>query len=225
MNASPPLGSERDFGEARLAMVETQLRSRGMRDPRVLAVMAEVPRERFVAPEAARWAYDDRPLPTRDGQTISQPWIVARMLELAELHEGHRVLEVGTGSGYQTMLLARLVREVVSVESNHSLAEDAARRLRELGVRNVRVHCGDGSIGWRAEGPYARVLAAAAAPHVPEAFFEQLEADGVVVLPVGSRDVQRLEVWRHIAGRRTRELHETCRFVPLIGREAWPGSP
>lgn len=205
-------------------MVDGQLRARGIRDVRVLAAMGEVPRHLFVAAADVAAAYEDRPLPTRDGQTISQPWIVARMLELAELREGHRVLEVGTGSGYQTMVLARLVREVVSVESNPRLAEEAAERLRVLGVTNARVRCGDGSIGWQAEGPYARVLAAAAAPRVPEAFFEQLDEDGLVVLPVGSRELQRLEVWRRTHDRRTREIHETCRFVPLVGQEAWRGS-
>jgi protein-L-isoaspartate(D-aspartate) O-methyltransferase len=206
-------------------MVEEQLAGRGIRDRAVLAAMLEVPRHRFVVHEQLGRAYGDHALPSTDGQTISQPWIVARMLELARLHPAAAVLEVGTGTGYQTALLSRLAGHVYSIERVEHLLLEAAARLADLGVANVTLRCGDGSVGWRDFAPYARVLAAAAAPHVPEALLEQLEEGGLLVVPVGGARSQRLEVWRREGARFTGERHGECRFVPLIGQDAWPEDP
>jgi protein-L-isoaspartate(D-aspartate) O-methyltransferase len=221
---APPAGGVEpgDFAAERARMVEEQILARGVRDPRVLAAMREVPRHRFVP--RARWneAYGDWPLPTARGQTISQPYIVARMLELAELEPGHRVLEIGTGSGYQTALLDRLVREVCSVERIHELLQEARERLAAQGATSVRLLEADGTLGWREFAPYDRVLVAAAAPRVPEALKDQLGDRGVLVIPVGGTAIQRLEVWRRTSvGGWQCSRHGECRFVPLLGRDAW----
>ena len=211
-----------EFAAERARMVEQQIVARGVRDPRVLAAMRELPRHLFLQPASWGEAYGDWALPTTCGQTISQPYIVARMLELAEIGPGHRVLEVGTGSGYQTALLSRLAREVCSVERVHELLEAAGRRLEALGAVNVWLREGDGTLGWREFAPYDRVVVAAAAPRVPEAFKEQLGGRGVLVIPVGGASTQRLEVWRRsLAGEWQHSRHGECRFVPLIGRDAW----
>ena len=203
-------------------MVEEQLRARGIRDPRVLAVMGEAPRHRFVGPELNERAYGDWALPSLAGQTISQPFIVARMLELLELAATHRVLEIGTGTGYQTLLLARLAAEVYSVERLASLLEAARERLAALGASNVRLRAGDGSLGWSDFAPYDRVLVAAAAPRVPRALRGQLAERGLLVIPVGGSQFQHLESWRRLPGGRwERRRHGECRFVPLVGRDAW----
>lgn len=212
-----------DFSVARRRMIEEQLLARGIRDPRVLEAMATVPRDRFV--DASLWprAYGDHALPTVEGQTISQPWIVARMLELAELAADQRVLEIGTGSGYQTALLARITERVFSVERVVSLLRAARTRLDQLGIGNVALRHGDGSLGWQEYAPYARVLVTAAAPRVPRALLDQLDERGVLVIPVGGPRLQHLEVWRRAANNRWEHLrHSECRFVPLVGRDAWP---
>jgi protein-L-isoaspartate(D-aspartate) O-methyltransferase len=210
------------FALERQRMVEEQLRARGIRDAHVLAAMADVPRHFFVADALALDAYRDTPLPTEQGQTISQPWIVARMLELAELAPEHRVLEIGTGSGYQTALLARLTREVFSVERVPELLEAARARLVRLGCTNVRLRAGDGSLGWQVFAPYDRVLVAAAAPRVPDALTTQLGERGVLVIPVGGPRFQHLEVWRRLPHQQwEHRRHGECRFVPLLGREGW----
>jgi len=204
-------------------MIDEQLVERGIRDARVLEAMAAVPRERFV--DASLWprAYGDHALPTVEGQTISQPWIVARMLELADLAPEQRVLEIGTGSGYQTALLARLTERVFSVERVASLLRAARARLDQLGIANVALRHGDGSLGWQEFAPYARVLVTAAAPRVPRALLDQLDERGVLVIPVGGPRLQHLEVWRRSAGGAWRHVrHIECRFVPLVGRDAWP---
>jgi protein-L-isoaspartate(D-aspartate) O-methyltransferase len=211
-----------DFAAERARMVEEQIHARGIRDPRVLAAMRELPRHLFVP--RARWseAYGDWPLPTAWGQTISQPYMVARMLELAELEPEHRVLEIGTGSGYQTALLARMVREVCSVERIRGLLEEARERLAVHGLSAVRLLEADGTLGWREFAPYDRVLVAAAAPRVPDALREQLGERGVLVIPVGGASIQRLEVWRRTpVGGWQCNRHGECRFVPLLGRDAW----
>jgi len=172
--------------------------------------------------ELAEFSYEDTPLPIEEGQTISQPYIVARMLELARLDPGHRVLEIGTGSGYQTLLLTRLVERVFSVERVASLLRSAQRRLDEYGVTNVALRHGDGTLGWQEYAPYARVLVAAAAPRVPDALREQLLERGLLVIPVGGADSQYLEVWeRRGPDEWDRQRHGECRFVPLVGRDAW----
>lgn len=219
---SPAGGPGDAFATARRRMVEEQLVARGIREPRVLEAMAEVPRHEFVDPALSARAYGDHALPTVEGQTISQPYIVARMLELAELEPDHRVLEIGTGSGYNTALLARLCARVFSVERVPALSRAAQRRLDGLGVRNVALRHGDGSLGWQEFAPYARVLVAAAAPRVPEALRAQLGERGLLVIPVGGARLQRLETWRRTAsGSWERRRHGECRFVPLVGRDAW----
>ena len=210
------------FSLARRRMVEEQLAGREIRNERVLEVMASVPRHRFVDPAFLTRAYGDHALPTLEGQTISQPWIVARMLELLELEPHHRVLEIGTGTGYQTVLLALLVSRVFSVERVPELLRAARRQLDELAISNVALRHGDGSIGWQEFAPYDRVLVAAAAPHVPEALKNQLAEDGVMVIPVGGSRAQHLEVWRRLPdGRWEHRRRGECRFVPLLGRDAW----
>ncbi|MBI3539116.1 MAG: protein-L-isoaspartate(D-aspartate) O-methyltransferase [Candidatus Eisenbacteria bacterium] len=181
-------------------MVEEQLRERGIRDERVLAAMDDVPRHVFVDPAFVQRAYGDHALPTAEGQTISQPWIVARMLELLEVGPDDRVLEIGTGSGYQTALVARLAANVFSVERVPSLLRAAQQRLTDLGVKNVALRHGDGTLGWQEYAPYARVLVSAAAPRVPEALRAQLAEGGVLVIPVGGPKLQHLEVWRRLPG-------------------------
>ncbi len=205
----------------RLRMVEEQLVARGIRDARVLAAMRAVPRHVFVPEAFTSEAYADSALPTAEGQTVSQPWIVARMLELAELAPGMTVLEVGSGTGYQAALLARLVGHVCTVERLPGLAVTARERLRALGAANVDVRVGDGSLGWQEFAPYASVLAAAAAPHVPEALLRQLADGGVLVVPVGGARGQRLETWRRRGSKYECQRHGECRFVPLIGADAW----
>lgn len=210
------------FAEARRRMVEEQVRARGVRDARVLEVMGTAPRHTFVAPELCDRAYGDHALPSLAGQTISQPYIVARMLELLELAPEHRVLEIGTGTGYQTLLLARLAAEVYSIERVGSLLEAARERLAGLGVTNVHVRAGDGTLGWPEFAPYDRVLVAAAAPRVPEALRQQLGEGGVIVIPVGGQQFQQLETWRRLPGDDwERRRHGECRFVPLVGLDAW----
>jgi protein-L-isoaspartate(D-aspartate) O-methyltransferase len=216
-------GAQDAYAAERARMVEEQIRARGVRAPRVLAVMREVPRHLFLPRALWPEAHGDFALPIACGQTISQPYMVARMLELAEIEPDHRVLEVGTGSGYQTALLARLAREVYSIERLHDLLEEARARVAERGVANVRLREGDGTLGWQAFAPYDRVLVAAAAPRVPEALKEQLGERGVLVIPVGGTTTQRLEVWRHsLAAGWEWKRHGECRFVPLLGHDAWP---
>ena len=222
--AAPDPGDE--LAVARRRMVDEQLARRGIRDARVLAAMAAVPRHRFLDPSLWPRAYGDHALPTVEGQTISQPYIVARMLELAELEPRHRVLEVGTGSGYQTALLARLASRVFSVERVPDLLRAAQARLDQLGVRGVVLRHGDGTLGWQEFAPYARVLVAAAAPRVPDALRAQLEERGVLVIPVGGAQLQHLEVWRRLPGDHwSHTRHGECRFVPLVGRDAWQETP
>ncbi len=214
------------YGVARRRMVEEQLEARGIRDPRVLEAMRSVPRHWFVDPGLAKRAYGDHALPSSEGQTISQPYIVARMLELAQLDPAHRVLEIGTGTGYQTALLARLVDRVFSVERVPELSRVALARLQQLGIRNVAFRHGDGSLGWQEVAPYARVLVTAAAPRVPEALRAQVGEGGLIVIPVGGPHLQHLEVWRRVAGDRwEHHRHGECRFVPLVGRDAWSETP
>jgi protein-L-isoaspartate(D-aspartate) O-methyltransferase len=214
------------FAVARHRMVEEQLIGHGIRERSVLAAMEEIPRHRFVDPALHARAYGDHALPTAQGQTISQPWIVARMLELLAVEPGHRVLEVGTGSGYQTALLARLAERVFSVERVPSLLRGAQARLDALAITNVALRHGDGTLGWQEFAPYARVLVSAAAPRVPDALRAQLEVGGVLVIPVGGAHLQHLEVWRRLSGDRWQhERHGECRFVPLVGRDAWHDAP
>ncbi len=226
--AAPDLNGGREgfrFETERAAMV-ADLAQRGIRDARVLAAMNWVPRHLFVDAELEARAYDDTPLPTAAGQTISQPWMVARMLELAALAPGMRVLEVGTGSGYQTALIAVLAGETWSIERVPELLAAAESRLRYLGFERVRLVLGDGSLGWPEGAPYDRVLVAAAAPRVPRALMGQVGERGLLVIPVGGPRLQHLEAWRRLPdGTWTHRRFGECRFVPLLGRDAWPEQP
>lgn len=191
------------------------LERNGIRDVLVLSALSEIPRERFVPDHLASEAYVDRALPIGEGQTVSQPWVVARMTELLEAGPEHRVLEVGTGSGYQAAVLAKIVKEVVSVERHAPLAERASPLLRELGLDNVKVVTGDASAGYAAGAPYDRIIVTAASPGIHPDLAAQLAPGGRIVAPVGTERVQELVV-RHADGRE--ERHGGVQFVPLLGR-------
>jgi protein-L-isoaspartate(D-aspartate) O-methyltransferase len=197
-----------------------QLERFGIRDPRVLAAMARVPREEFVAPGDRDVAYGDHALSIGEGQTISQPYVVARMTELLATLPEHKVLEVGTGSGYQAAVLAQLVREVISIERHASLADEARQRLARLGYTNVRVIHADASLGYPPDAPYDRILVTAATPRIDPALARQLTPDGLIVAPVGDLDMQELVV-RDARGREQR--HGPVRFVPLRGQAGFRG--
>jgi protein-L-isoaspartate(D-aspartate) O-methyltransferase len=203
-------------------MVELQLRARGIRDPRVLAAMGRVLRHEFLGPEFQREAYEDRPLPIGHGQTVSQPYIVAAMLEALELRPTDRVLEVGTGSGYQTALLAELTGKVYSIERHAALAERAREALSRLGYREVEVVVGDGTEGLPNAAPFDAILVSAAAPRLPPPLLEQLAEGGRMIVPVGFAAGQELELVRKHQGRPLITHLDACRFVPLIGREGFP---
>jgi protein-L-isoaspartate(D-aspartate) O-methyltransferase len=222
------VAAEQPFDAARNAMVEAQIRARGVIDPRVLEAMAAIPRHLFVPPDGRAHAYDDHPLPIGHGQTISQPYMVARMSELCEARPGDLALEVGAGCGYQAAVLARLVRHVFAVEIVPELCALAVENLRAIGIGNVTVACVDGTGGWAEHAPYDVILVSAGAPEVPKLLVDQLSPDGGrLVIPVGERGRQRVQrVVRH--GNRYETLDDTpCRFVDLVGRYGWggPGAP
>ena len=199
-------------------MVRRQIARRGVSDTRVLEAMATVPRERFVAPHLASRAYYDRPLPILEGQTVSQPYIVALMAEALELSASDRVLEVGAGCGYAAAVLAEVAGAVFTVERHASLAEEARDRLAELGYSNVRVRHGDGTEGWPEHAPYDAVAVAAGGPRVPPALRDQLRPGGRLVIPLGDADGQRLVRERRGAdGSFAQEELGRVRFVPLVG--------
>ena len=209
------------LAERRAHMVEEQLRSRGIRDPRVLTAMGKVPREAFICSEDFRDAYGDHPLPIGAGQTVSQPYIVAAMVEALELRPTDRVLEVGTGTGYEAAILAELAAEVWTIERHGDLASKAREILARLGYTNVSVAHGDGSLGLPGHAPFDKILVAAAAPRIPESLIAQLMDGGRLVVPVGTRTEQQV----HIARKEGKEVvvstHDLCRFVPLVGAEGW----
>ena len=209
-----------DFEQARQQMVHSLRRE--IRDERVLAAFAQVPRERFVPSGLQQHAYDDRALPIGEGQTISQPLVVALMTQALTLTGDEKVLEVGTGSGYQAALLSLLAREVISVERIPRLAESAAKRLQELGYANVRVHVAGATLGWPPDAPYDAITVTACAPEPPPSLVDQLAMNGRMVVPAGSRRVQQLiRVTRSDHGITLERLGE-CRFVPLIAPgEGW----
>lgn len=204
-------------------MVERQIASRGVRDPRVLAAMMAVPRHAFVPPDLIALAYSDQALPTRDGQTISQPYVVASMAEMLELSSSDRVLEIGAGSGYQAAVLSQLAREIYAVEVRPGLAEAAGERLRHFGCANVHVQVGDGTLGWPEQAPFDAILVTAAAPFLPPPLVAQLAEGGRLLVPLGKGQTQRLTRVRRRNGEiLSEELYEV-RFVPLVGRYGWPG--
>lgn len=207
--------------EMRARMVENQIASRGVWSPRVLEAMRQVPRHRFVPPEHESFAYDDHPLQIGCGQTISQPYMVAVMTEMLALRPEDRVLEIGTGSGYQAAVLATLAGSVVSIERHPDLAERAAKCLRELGYTNVEVYEGDGTLGYPASAPYDAIVVTAASPTVPTALKQQLALGGRLVCPIGPRDLQQLVKLVREPGGFAQSPGVTCIFVPLIGEQGW----
>jgi protein-L-isoaspartate(D-aspartate) O-methyltransferase len=205
-----------DFAAARASMVERQLRSRGIRDERVLQAMSRVPRDAFLPGEIAHEAYLDCALPIDCQQTMSQPIIVAMMTEALRLGGSERVLEIGTGSGYQTAILAELAAEVFSIERHKTLADHATSRLHKAGYRNVRTCSGDGSLGWPEEAPFDRIIVTAAARECPPALWEQLSEGGILVGPFGPPSEQSLSAMQKINGQRQARILTGCRFVPLV---------
>jgi protein-L-isoaspartate(D-aspartate) O-methyltransferase len=216
-----------DLSSQRKRMVRTQIAARGVRDPAVLAAMESVPREAFLPPELAEFAYADAPLPIERGQTISQPFVVALMVAAARLGPGDRVLEIGTGSGYAAAVLGRIAGHVYTVERHEELASLATDRLAQLGFTNVSVRHGDGTLGWAEHAPFDAIVVAAGGPKAPEALLDQLASGGRLVIPVGEgRGVQQLlRITRAADGSLRREDLGDVRFVPLIGAQGWAPEP
>jgi len=212
--------SESDLARSRDALVRA-LRDEGIQSDRVLAALGRVPRHRFVPPHLVPHAYEDRPLPIGHGQTISQPYIVALSTEALDLGPAHRVLEVGTGSGYQAAVLAELAGDVFTVERVPELSASAAETLRSLGYANVRLRVGDGTRGWPEEAPFDAILVTAASPRVPRALLDQLSPRGRMVIPVGGPISQELLLICHDGEQWVQRRLCGCTFVPLIGEEGW----
>jgi protein-L-isoaspartate(D-aspartate) O-methyltransferase len=209
------------FWRARQQMVRYHLMAREIEDKNVLKAMEDIPREKFVPEALQERAYDDMPLPISEGQTISQPYIVALMTQLLKLEGREKVLEIGTGSGYQTAILASLCARVFSIERSAQLSAQARKILEQLGFSNVLLRLGDGTVGWDEFAPYDRIIVTAGAPSVPKSLIRQLKMGGLLVIPVGDRWQQELQVLQ-----RSESGYETgyaggCVFVPLIGREGW----
>lgn len=195
--------------------------ARGVRDARVLGAMREIPRHMFVPEHMKTQAYGDHALPIGAKQTISQPYVVARMTELLKVESGHSVLEVGTGSGYQTAILSKLARRVFSLERISDLAHHAIDRMRQLGLENVKIQTFDGTVGWSDMAPFDRILVTAGAPKAPQPLLEQLRPGGLLLIPEGGRDEQRLVVYRKLRQGVRRSEGESVMFVPLLGRHGW----
>jgi protein-L-isoaspartate(D-aspartate) O-methyltransferase len=212
-----------DYKDYSRMMVKTQLIPRGIKDQRVLDAMERVPRHRFVEGATISGAYADMALPIGEGQTISQPYMVAVMTELLELHGTEKVLEIGTGSGYQAAILAELSREVFTVERIPSLAEKAMKRYQDLSYMNIHVRTGDGTLGLPQEAPFDRIIITAGAPEIPSPVLEQLSEGGIIVVPVGSLLSQQLLKYRKHGKSPHIEYHTPCVFVPLIGQHGWGG--
>jgi len=218
-----------DFKKERLAMVEGQLRRRGISDQRVLEAMAKIPRHAFVSPDYQTATYEDRPLPIGEGQTISQPYMVAVMTQSLGLKGEERVLEIGTGSGYQTALLAELAKAVFTVERIRALIQRAEENLEELGYKNILFLCGDGTKGWPEEAPFDGIIVTAGAPEIPQTLTSQLADGGRLVIPVGPRYTQTLYEVTRKGSQFVEEEVTGCVFVPLVGafgwkEEGWPQS-
>jgi protein-L-isoaspartate(D-aspartate) O-methyltransferase len=214
----------KDLGAARKKMVQRQLIARGIRDPRVLDAMGEVPRHMFMDESLWQEAYDDHPLPIGEGQTISQPYMVAIMTELLQLKPQDRVLEIGTGSGYQSAVLSRLCRAVYTVERLPGLSRRAQDNLRACGYDNIFFNVADGTRGWPEEAPFDGIMVTAGSPGVPDILVEQLALGGKLVIPVGDRFSQSLKRVIKTRVGITSENHTGCRFVDLIGEHGWSES-
>ena len=212
----------KDLGVLRERMVRDHIEARGVRDERVLAAMRSLPRHLFVRDHLRSQAYGDHALPIGAQQTISQPYIVARMTELLEVTRESSVLEIGTGSGYQTAILATLARRVYSLERLPELAQQAIPRMRQLGLDNVKIQVFDGTVGWSEWAPYDRILVTAGAPKVPEPLLDQLAPGGILVVPEGAMQGQKLMIYKKSArGEIRRKEGEEVAFVPLVGRHGW----
>ena len=202
-------------------MVRDLIEGRGVRDPRVLEAMRQIPRHLFVPDHLGGQAYGDHALPIGSEQTISQPYVVARMSELANVSPEHSVLEIGTGSGYQTAVLARLARWVYSLERIGSLARQAIENTRELGLENVKIQAFDGTVGWSEFAPFDRIIVTAGAPGAPQPLLDQLAVGGLLLIPEGSREGQQLVTYRKLKRAVRRVETDEVSFVPLIGRHGW----
>jgi protein-L-isoaspartate(D-aspartate) O-methyltransferase len=224
--SDPPAPGRGAGGDSRAAeradMVDRQLRARDIRDERVLAAFATVLRHRFVPPDEASWAYADHPLSIGQGQTISQPYMVALMTQELRIAGGEKVLEVGTGSGYQAAILAELGARVFSIERISELSRAAGSLLRDLGYEGVRLHVGDGTRGWPAEAPFDRIIVTAGSPSVPESLKAQLADGGILAIPVGGDLWQDLLIVARRGSRFDTRNAGACVFVKLKGKEGWP---
>jgi protein-L-isoaspartate(D-aspartate) O-methyltransferase len=214
-------GMPRDYGKERLIMVEEQLRRRGISDRRVLEAMEKIPRHLFVLEDYRDSAYEDRPLPIGEGQTISQPYMVAIMTQSLELEGRERVLEIGTGSGYQTAILAELAQKVFTIERIPALTQRAQKALEDLGYPNISFLSGDGSRGWPEEAPFDAIMVTAGSPDVPPTLKSQLAEGGRLVIPTGPRFTQTLYKLTREGNRFTEEEVTGCVFVPLVGDYGW----
>jgi protein-L-isoaspartate(D-aspartate) O-methyltransferase len=210
-----------DFKELRELMVKTQLIPRGIRDERLLSAMKRVPRHLFVDEHIQHKAYDDMALSIGEGQTISQPYMVAIMTELLELKGDEKVLEIGSGSGYQAAILGELSKEVYTVERIAVLAEKAENKFRSLGYKNIHVKVGDGTMGWPEQAPFDRIILTAGTPRIPEPLIKQLSDESILVAPVGDRFSQQLLRITKSKGKISEQYHTPCVFVPLIGKYGW----
>jgi len=209
-----------DFEKLRRKMVETQLIPRGIKDKKVIEAFLIVPREKFVSENLKEFAYDDTPLPIGEGQTISQPYMVALMTELLQLKGGEKVLEIGTGSGYQSAILSEIGCDVYSVERIPSLATRAGKILQQLGYI-VKIKIGDGTLGWEEYAPYDGIIVTAAGPRTPQSLLTQLKEGGRIVMPVGDMYLQELIRITKVKGKFIKENFGGCQFVPLKGKEGW----
>jgi protein-L-isoaspartate(D-aspartate) O-methyltransferase len=217
-----PLIVDDPYAPQRTLMVQDQLERRGVRDERVLDVMRTLPRHHFIPHDRLDLAYRDQAVPLEQGQTISQPYMVAAMTEALALQPQDRVLEIGTGSGYQTAIIAGLAAHVYTIERLASLTELAQYTLQDLEIENVDFRVGDGSLGWPEEAPFDGIMVTAGAPAPPESLKEQLSPEGGrLVIPVGDREIQTLYRYTRIGGEITAESYMGCRFVPLLGEEGW----
>ena len=210
-----------DFQDLRDLMVETQLIPRGIKDKRVLDAMRKVPRHLFVNEPMQYRAYDDMALSIGEGQTISQPYMVAAMTELLELKGDERVLEIGTGSGYQAAILAELSKEVYTVERVSVLSAQAEARFHTLGYKNIHVKVGDGTSGWPEEAPFNRIIITAGTPRIPDPLMDQLSDEGIIIAPVGDRFSQQIIKIIKSGNKLSESFHTPCVFVPLIGEHGW----
>ena len=207
--------------DERSRMVERQIRSRDITNPRLLAAMREIPRHFFIPPPYDRSAYEDTPLPIGNGQTISQPYIVALMTELLDPHPDDHMLEIGTGSGYQTAILSMLVQHVTTIERIPAVADLARGNIEKLGLRNISIIIGDGTRGYPEHAPYDGIMITASTPEIPQPLIDQLDIGGSVVAPVGGRDIQELITLTRNENGIVRSSHGGVRFVPLIGEYGW----